>query len=76
MSDICVHGDLLDCCLDCTVAPPKPGAVAPIVGMHVFIASFAGHCSDCEFPIKVGENIARMSDGTYRHRDCVDEWAR
>lgn len=72
---ICTHGDLLESCIDCTVAPPAPKAQGPAAGRFVFYASFEGDCSGpCTMRIEKGQQVAAMTDGTYRHRSCVDQW--
>lgn len=71
---LCPHGDLLDACIDCTVAPPAPKAQPPVAGRFIFWASFPGECPECTVPIEPGMQIAACTDDRYRHRGCVDRW--
>lgn len=71
---VCQHGDLLELCLDCTVAPPAPSAVPPLAGELVFLAVYPGQCDECNLPIAVDQRIARMNNGTYQHAACVTRW--
>lgn len=48
------------------VPPPKLVAATP-----PFDARFDGSCSGCTFPVSIGQQIVRMSDDSYRHRDCA-----
>lgn len=44
-------------------------------GRVVFIWSqLDGDCSGCAHRIERGMQAAAMTDGTYRHRICVDRW--
>lgn len=41
--------------------------------MTTFMAKYtSGSCSDCEWPIKPGEEISRNVDQEYVHVDCPD----
>lgn len=75
----CPHGmPTPKACTDCMMDGPveAPQVNRPVKGMRVWPARFEGWCSaDCEDrQIKIGERIALMSNGTYCHESCVDEW--
>lgn len=74
MSEICPHGDLIEACVDCTVAPPTPRTTRPVRGRYALTATFPGQCPECDLPIVVGMRIVKMTNDTYRHFKCVDEY--
>lgn len=72
---ICGHGDIRADCIDCSIAPPKPRIIPPVVGLYSFVAQFSDTpCLECGFPIDAGQRMALMSDESYRHASCVDRW--
>lgn len=76
-SEICPHGypSPKSCmtCLEDDGVGAEP--VRPLTSEGpTFTANYDGQCSGvgaCNLPIKEGQRITRMSDGTYRHVGCA-----
>lgn len=71
----CPHGfPKPENCVDCMNEGnlPIPPAPSRRTVEAVFRATYEGHCQGCNFPIRVGELIARLSDDSYVHdrMDC------
>ncbi len=73
----CPHGytsalSCVDCMEDGNLPSPPPQPQVEIE--YTFTARHAGPCggADCTVPIDPGHHVAKMTDGTYRHLDCVD----
>lgn len=69
----CPHGDIdPSCCPEClNGTPPEAPHAARLTVERTLQARFGGHCSGCNLPTYVGQQISQMSDGTYRHAACA-----
>lgn len=69
----CPHGmPKPSTCIDCMNEDGLGSAPETAVTVeHVFSAGYDGHCRPCDLPIVVGQSIAAMSDGSYRHEACA-----
>jgi hypothetical protein len=76
----CTHGyPSPAACIDCmadgpVVPPPPPRPPSPTVASRL-TARFSQRCGGCDDPIHAGDEIARMTDNTYRHDNdyCTEE---
>ncbi len=54
-------------CSTCKHGPTRPEV--PTVEVR-FVARFEGHCGVCDFPIRAGQKIAKLSNDRYIHEEC------
>jgi hypothetical protein len=72
----CVHGfpkpaNCWDCMYDGNIEPRQPQQRQ--VAQYDISARYTGRCVGCSKPIHVGQTIALMDDGTYRHEWCTED---
>lgn len=72
----CTHGYVSPLsCVECMYDGNLPTVPAParLTVEHTgHVARFDGHCSGCNLGIHRGQAVARLSDGTWRHDECVE----
>jgi hypothetical protein len=72
----CQHGfptaaNCWECMYEGNLDPPTPQPVR--ASRYGIEARYDGRCLTCDEPIHVGQAIALMTNGTYRHEWCTED---